>query len=46
MSVSIFPDPPLMVFSPDADLAAVPPGTVRIVAGPGAGTVGTIYGPA
>jgi hypothetical protein len=44
-SISIFPDPPLLVFSADADLTSVAPGTVRIVAGPGAGTVGTIDGP-
>jgi len=46
MGVSIFPDPPLLVFAPDADLVSVAPGTVRIVAGPGAGTVGRIDGAA
>jgi hypothetical protein len=45
-SVSIYPDPPLLVFSPDTTLATVPSGTLRIAAGPGAGTVGTIDGPA
>jgi hypothetical protein len=45
-SVSIYPDPPLLVFGPDTRLATVPPGTLRIAAGPGAGTVGTIDGPA
>ena len=45
-SVSLYPDPPLLVFSPDARLAMVPSGTLRIAAGPGAGTVGSIDGPA
>src|SRR5439155_15996265 len=45
-SVSIFPDPPLLVFEPAASLPRVASGTVRIVGGPGAGTAGTIDGPA
>jgi hypothetical protein len=45
-SVSIYPDPPLLVFTPDTHLATVPTGTLRIAAGPGAGTVGAIDGPA
>lgn len=45
-SVSIFSDPPLLAFDPASTLPAVPPGTIRIAAGPGAGTSGTIDGPA
>ncbi len=44
--VSIFPDPPLLVFDPGANLPQVASGTLRIAAGPGAGTAGRIDGPA
>jgi len=44
--VSIFADPPLLVFDPGATLPQVASGTLRIAAGPGAGTAGTIDGPA
>ena len=45
-SVSIFPDPPLLVFDPAATLPQVARGTLRITAGAGAGTAGSIDGPA
>jgi hypothetical protein len=45
-SVSIFPEPALLVFDPAATLPEVPSGTIRIAAGPGAGTAGTVDGPA
>jgi hypothetical protein len=45
-SVSIFPEPALLVFDPGATLPEMPSGTIRIAAGPGAGTAGTVDGPA
>ena len=45
-SVSIFPQPALLVFDPAATLPEVPSGTIRIAAGPGAGTAGSVDGPA
>ena len=44
-NVSIFSDPPALVFDRTTYLPQVAPGTVRIAAGPGAGTSGTIDGP-